>query len=573
MIDLVAISVIGLVSTVALGGPLPSEFGDLVSAFDATTITLAGLAGAAILFILKTLVALGLTKMRQVTLAGLETAYAVKLARFWMLDQPGELNLHSRAKIEWTILRSTQNAFTNVLGQFLQLVTEATLAILIFCLFIFVDWQLTVAVALYFAFVFVGLQIIVGRASQTTGVQVTSGSIAVGQTVQDFLSAHREIYVFATGQFFIDRISRDRKEVADAQGHQFFLQAFPRIIAELGLIAGVVLFAIVQIVAGTDSTDTSTIGIFIAGSFRMMSAFLPIQRAFMQLKYEAPQARDAQEMVQRAEEAYSKSTGESEMTPPKSPCLPQKNAGGIVVVLDNVSFSYPDSKEAQAVLQKISLEIRSGEFLAVIGPSGAGKSTLADLILGILTPSSGDVYLDGSPADEFRGRESNQIGYVPQKPGLISGTVRDNLCLGAAPLDFSLEELRQALRSAQLLSLVDSLPSGLDTDLGPHADQLSGGQIQRLGLARSLLRLPRLLVLDEATSALDEETQHLISESLNVLEGKATRIVIAHRLSTVRKADRIVVMDSGKIVDTGTLASLGKSNERVRRLIDLSEID
>lgn len=229
---------------------------------------------------------------------------------------------------------------------------------------------------------------------------------------------------------------------------------------------------------------------------------------------------------------------------------------------ERVSFSYEDTP----VTRDLDLTICAGETTAIVGPSGAGKSTIADLVMGLIIPNRGRVLVDGIPLSPERMRSwRDQIGYVAQDTFLFNDTVRANL-LWAQP-DATEEEIYQALRLAAAEEFVSKLPSGLDTVVGERGVLLSGGERQRLALARALLRKPSLLILDEATSALDSENEQRIRRAIGELHGYMTILIISHRLSTVRGADIVYVLEEGRLVESGPWDSLiAKENGRFRAL-------
>jgi len=220
----------------------------------------------------------------------------------------------------------------------------------------------------------------------------------------------------------------------------------------------------------------------------------------------------------------------------------------------DVSFRYGPEDERYA-LHGIHLLISPGQMTAIVGRSGAGKSTLADLLMGLLQPESGQVLVDGAPVTGDRLLSLRRaIGYVPQEPLLFNGSIRDNLLL--VDPEAREEQLWEALSFASAADFVRALPQGLDTPIGDRGTRLSGGERQRIVLARAILRRPSILVLDEATSALDAENEALIREALNRLRGRVTLIVIAHRMSTIRGADQVIVLDRGTIVQRGAFSQL-----------------
>ena len=262
---------------------------------------------------------------------------------------------------------------------------------------------------------------------------------------------------------------------------------------------------------------------------------------------------DLQRAAGGAERLFELLDTEPEIQAPVNPVAFPEPARG-AVAFDSVSFQYPSRPQVNA-LDGFSLDVSPGETVALVGPSGAGKTTVLQLLLRFYEPQSGTVRFDGvdirdtDPA-ELRAR----IGFVPQDPVIFSCDVADNVRYGRP--DATDAEIDDAVKAAAADEFIDAMPDGMATHLGERGVRLSGGQRQRVAIARAILRDPSLLLLDEATSALDAESERLVQEALDRLMADRTTIVIAHRLATVLKADRIVVVDEGRIVATGTHAEL-----------------
>ncbi len=254
-----------------------------------------------------------------------------------------------------------------------------------------------------------------------------------------------------------------------------------------------------------------------------------------------------------------------DMPPERADGDPDVKLGGYLSFV-NVSFRYPSRPDAQ-VLRDVNFLITPGQRVALVGPSGAGKSTVFSLVLGFNHPEDGQVLFDNRPAPSLSLRAvRSQMAIVPQEVLLFGGSIRENIEYGKPGA--SREEIENAARLANAHDFIVALPEGYDTLVGPRGTKLSGGQRQRIAIARAILADPRILLLDEATSALDSESERLVNEALERLMKGRTSLVIAHRLSTVRHADRILVFNQGQIVESGTHDELIARDGTYRFLVE-----
>jgi len=244
-----------------------------------------------------------------------------------------------------------------------------------------------------------------------------------------------------------------------------------------------------------------------------------------------------------------------------------KNLSGNIV-FENVSYRYPDGDED--IIKDFSLEVKKGECVAFVGASGSGKSTIINMIIGFLLPTKGKLKIDGQDITKMHLPDYRRhISVVPQSTILFTGTIRENILYGVK--DISKQRFDEIVESANINEFLPSLPKGINTVIGEHGDKLSGGQKQRISIARALIRDPRILILDEATSALDNISEHHVQEAITRLIDGRTTFIVAHRLSTIRNADKIVVMDKGEIVELGTYDELMEKKGKFYELKKLSD--
>jgi len=570
LLDLLALSILGLIGGVILGAELPESLGFFGPNILDLVIVL--LAIAALLFIVKTVAGIILAAKRERFLAGLEVYYSGKVADHIFKSDLGSIKKFSHARLQWLLLRSTQTAFVEVLGKSLALFAEVALSISIIIVFIFLDWVAATLVVVYFSLILLIFQRAIKRTNAKAGSEFLQGSVTVGTQVEDMLAAFKEISVSSRTDFFVTKFIQARREVASSAASQNFLQSLPRLILELGLIIGAVAFLAFEFVRTSGDPDLTLLSVFIVGSLKIMSSLLPIQSSSLTLRYNTPSAKDAQAIIREIKER-DPGIKKVNLVEPSSFSLSDFSGKGLTVNLVDVSFSYSDRETNDVALDSISMSVDAGSMVALIGASGAGKSTLVDIVLGLHSPTFGHVLCSGQSPEDLRSSFPGLISYVPQRPGLITGSVLQNIALGIKPEDVNESEVWEAINQAEIADYVRSLPGGVHSSLGENSDALSGGQMQRIGLARALYTKPRLLVLDEATSALDAETEAAISKTLEKLKKTTTIIVVAHRLSTVKMADVVHVLEGGKIIANGTLNHLMENVPLVKRFTDLMSLD
>lgn len=355
------------------------------------------------------------------------------------------------------------------------------------------------------------------------------------------LSGAKDVKVLGREQEFIEQFIADRSMYVRMHMRQSFFGQVPRLWYELLAVSALCLLTAVLVFQGkTPQAMIPTLGLFAAAAFRMLPSVNRLAYALQSLRF----SQATIDMIH------------SELNLPQP--VPQQPGASLPfrreIVLENVSYRYPSAP--RNAIEGLTLRIPHGSSVGIIGGSGAGKSTLVDVILGLLSPMSGRVLVDGIDiATSLRGWQS-QIGYVPQAIYLCDDSLRRNVAFGIPDEHIVDAAVTRALQAAQLEAFVSELPEGANTLVGERGVRLSGGQRQRIGIARALYHDPQVLVLDEATSALDMETETSVMEAVEALHGEKTLIIIAHRLTTVASCDTLYRLDRGRVVESGTSESV-----------------
>lgn len=518
-----------------------------------------------LIFIFKAVIAVWLARATAVFLARIESQKASEIAAYLLSGDLSYLQKFDKGQIVWASMGSVSIAFSGLLTALAIFISEGTLLVLVSATFFIVDPIAGLFVLIYFGIIVGLIQLGIGRALKKAGVDASEGNAESVLVLDDTIGAYREIAVLNKQKFFVEKFRQGRFRLASSLGTMNFLNSMPRYIVETGLILGVVLFVGFQFLSGQLASGLVTVGVFLTGGVRIMASLLPIQNALANAKSQSEQARLAQELLNDAHADEASGRNADQQIKVASPRPAETTKTALDVHMNQVSFTYPGAESP--ALRNVTLEIKSGQSAAFIGRSGAGKTTIVDLILGLMEPTSGVLSVGGEVSNHHSLIENGLVSYVPQKPGIVSGTIAENVALGTNRGDIDSERVLDALRAAHLEEFVAGLPDGIFTSVGNQSDALSGGQIQRLGLARALYSKPKLLVLDEATSALDSISEAYISETLQNLGDDVTVIVIAHRLSTVQHADIVFLVEDGSIAASGSFAHLRKSVPMVAEFV------
>lgn len=448
---------------------------------------------------------------------------------------------------------------SGLISQVTTLVSEFFLQIIVvITLFVLSPW-IALFTVIYFGTLSIVLVYFLGRKARKIGEEITNLNINTSQILFAGIQNFRFVFASRRQRAISVEIGRRRRALAKHLVSQSMLNVWSKYAFEVAIVIAVLIYSAIAFILYPAAKAVSLIVVFLVAAYRIAPSLLKIQNSLVQIRGSIGSARNFFNVRDRV---FSHRREESRYIQEKNGRLwTNSKTQNSLFYLDDVTFNYTNS-ESKA-LKNITLNINIGDRVGIVGDSGAGKSTLIDLLLGLIQPSSGtlsfrgEVLSQNSPIDTL-------IGYVPQDVFLLDDTIKNNLLLFNDNKDFTDSELKQSLSKAGILDWVDSLPLGMDTMVGELGGRISGGQRQRLGIARALLLNSEVLIFDEATSSLDGKSERHISDFLLSLDRSYTILTIAHRLSTVRNLDYLIHLKDGEIIATGTFDELVKIDPAFR---------
>lgn len=550
--DLLGVAIIGIMGALAVTGIQSKEPGSRVFAF----LEFMGLDGvelrnqvailaiiAALVLMTRTFFSILITRKVFFFLSHRGAAISANLTSKLLSRDLLFIQSQSTQQTLFALTSGVNTLTLGVLGNATTLLSDLSLLIIIAIGLFLVDPLIAISTILIFGGLGVLLYLRFNVKAQKLGLVHSNQTIESNQEILEVLGSFRELFVRDRRNYYSKKIAKSRHKLAVSTAEMQFLPNVSKYVIESGVVLGGMIVGGIQFLIQDAAQAVAALSVFLASGTRIAPAIMRLQHSAISLRSSAGSANSTIKMIESL-----------------AGTAPIENFGfefdvrhsGFVgsVILNNVSFKYPLKNDF--AIKDVSLQVFPGEFVAIVGPSGAGKTSLVDILLGLLKVSEGEVLISGKSTVLAIQNWPGAISYVPQEIYISNASIEENVTFGYPREVVNEKNIWEALEVAQLKEFVETLPEGLATFVGERGTRISGGQRQRLGIARALFTKPKLLVLDEASSALDGPTEAELSLAFQRVRGDVTVIMIAHRLSTVRNADKVIYMEKGQIKSVGT---------------------
>jgi len=540
ILDLVGIFLIGVIGSLTISGIQTKNSGTRVTRLlqlahleSFNFQTQVGILGVVtgLVFILRTVLSFYFTKA---TLNFLSTKAADISSRLIYNILHGPFEVIKNLKIQEVIYGSTSGVealVIRVIGPLLVAVSDLFLLTVILLGLFAYSLSLAVSILIIFGLISYIVYKNLSKKSYNLGIQNAELSVYNNSKLSEALRSYRELYVQDRINIYSEILSINRKASAKVNSKAALLPNISKYAIESSVVIGTLLIAATQFVIEDATAAITGMAIYLAAASRIAPGALRIQQSLLSVKNNL----GAAEISLKLNDTFGNLEKKSEYLNTQTNSL--KDFKGEIIV-DNVSFKYADSQNN--ILNNVNLLLGPGKMLAIVGSSGMGKSTFIDLLLGVIKPISGNIKISGIEPNEAVKKWPGAISYIPQNISIINGTILENIILGFSKNEVDIKKIHLAIKNAQLSEFIQSLPDGEETGIIENGLNLSGGQKQKIGIARALVSNPTLLILDEATSSLDSKSESDIMKVINSLRESSTLIVVAHRLSTIRNADQIL---------------------------------
>jgi ABC-type multidrug transport system fused ATPase/permease subunit len=568
VLDLIALYVLGTLASVGIlsiqnqSATFPSSMTTFLSldgaSFNTQFVSISTL--VILIFIMKTFLAILGNRKILIFLGNRAASASSSMVSKLLASKPEYILRKKSQELLYSVTGGIDNLILNYVSAVCVLLTEAMFLVVIIAGVVALSPSAGVIALIVF-----GLStLFISRLTSRSGKSLSEKSVRLGvqynERLLETLSVYREL-LLRSG---LDKSSSETQSVRTLtlrlRAQLIFLPTLSKYLFEFSIVIGGALVGLSQIIIQDSNGAIASVAIFVAASTRILPSLIRAQNSFFIMKQSEGGAQVTLDVISEIEELLVKE-GENTHLEITSKFLPS-------IDVENLTFSYPETDDI--VLREINFSIKAGQFVAIVGQSGAGKSTLVDLLLGMYQPTSGFIKVSGVSPREAVKTWPGVISYVPQDISIIDGTIAKNIALQNS--DQQENRICASLERAHLLDDVMAMGNKLNEVVGERGTRLSGGQRQRLGIARALYTNPAMIIFDEATSSLDPITEKSVTDAIYNKKSGVTLVVIAHRLSTVRHADLVILLDQGRLVAKGTfdeVRSLAPKFDEQAKLVNL----
>lgn len=544
MVGAAGLGIIGVIAAVSITNATPSdsilkveEFLKITNYPVSKQITLLGVAVIS-LFIVKTIGSLYLNRKVLQFLAEKQVRIAGDIWKKVLDGDYLSVAGYSRQELAQAVTDSLHISIIGILGNFMLAISEVVLLAFLFVLLSIVYPSMAILTLLTFGTLAYVTQNKIGKKTREMNAEYSSAAVASKTVLMDSLEVLPEIKVSGRSTYFINKFSSDRAVAADAYVKSLWLGQVPKYVLEIGLVlSGIIVFSFTQ----ATSTSVDAIGrivVFLAASGRLVPSILRLQAQVIGMHANTGTSQSINLLRDKLSSMGASSS--EEILGNSEPSIKINAREPAQIQFKNVAFSYQDVGQ---LFEFGDFTIPKGRTIAVIGKSGVGKTTLVQLVLGLIEPRTGVVTLDGKPPKDWAASNVGSVSYLPQTVAIISGNIAENVALGIPSELIDDVKLRLALKIAALDDWVETLPLRSKTNISEQGINFSGGQLQRIGIARAVYNRPGLIVLDEPTSSLDEETEGAFLEMLRLLRGQTTFLMITHKLAMLDHVDDVLLLE------------------------------
>jgi ABC-type multidrug transport system fused ATPase/permease subunit len=552
LLDLAGVAIVGILGALAVSGVASRAPGNRVYSvldfLNLETLTLQQQAtalgiAAALLLVGKTIISIIFTRKIIFFLSRRGAIISTNLISRLLAQPLQNLQQRSMQQNLYAVTSGVNTITVGVLATCASLIADISLLLVMTIGLFIVDTLIAISTLLIFGAIGLALYKLMNKRAQNLGVEQSELNIESNQRITEILGSYREAVVKNRRSFYAREIGKQRFKIAEVGAEIAFMPNVSKYVIELTVVIGSLGISAAQFKMQDAAHAVAVLSVFIAASTRIAPAVLRVQQGAISIKASLGGAAPTLELIESLANI-------SQLDEVSDVVETSHHGFKATVEAHQLTITYPT--RSNPAVRNASFVISEGQSVAMVGTSGAGKTTLIDVLLGVLVPSIGSTKISGLTPLDAIAKWPGAISYVPQDVLITQGTIRENVAMGFPIRSYSDDLVWNALSVAQLEDFVRSLPDGLDSPVGDRGVKISGGQRQRLGIARAMFTKPKLLVLDEATSSLDGQTESDVSDAIRALHGKVTVIMIAHRLSTVRTADTVIYMDEGVIKAAGT---------------------